>query len=231
MTERILLDRNQSRKVDQLALEKYGMTGLVLMENAGRGCAELLLRHGPQKAVILCGGGNNGGDGLVIARHLDRHQVPVEVVLLKHPEQLTGDALENFKIVDLSGISYRYFGPDDDLSELLPIWQGADWVVDAMLGTGATGDPRPPVSQLIQFINQHAIHALAIDIPSGLDCETGIPGNPTIRATITATMVSWKTGFAQPEAKACLGEVNVVDIGVPRALLEEVFAKAEKSGR
>src|SRR5690606_29427034 len=106
MTERILLDRNQSRKVDQLALEKYGMTGLVLMENAGRGCAELLLRHGPQKAVILCGGGNNGGDGLVIARHLDRHQVPVEVVLLKHPEQLTGDALENFKIVDLSGISY-----------------------------------------------------------------------------------------------------------------------------
>lgn len=112
-----------------------------------------------------------------------------------------------------------------DLSTFDQIIAGADWIVDALLGTGTSGDPRPPLAGIIERLNACRAKKLAVDLPSGLDCDTGIPGTPTFRADHTCTFVAPKVGFANPAAKEYLGTVSVHDIGVPRKLLEEFLPK------
>ncbi|MGI8978662.1 MAG: NAD(P)H-hydrate epimerase [Pirellulaceae bacterium] len=210
------LTREQVRSIDRKAIEDYGMSGLVLMENAGRECAdklcELRIRG---KVVIVCGKGNNGGDGFVVARHLDARGFVVRVVLAAEPDELRGDAAANYAILKQAGFS---FAAADRMREELT---GADWIVDALLGTGATGDPRQPIASVIGTLNASSARKVAIDLPSGLECDTGLPGHPTFRADHTCTFVAPKVGFANPAAKEYLGTVSVHDIGVPRKLLEE----------
>jgi len=210
----------QVRSIDRKAIDHYGMKSLVLMENAGRGCADKLCELGiVGKVVIVCGKGNNGGDGLVIARHLDARGHSVRVMLAAKPDELQGDAGANYSVLKSSGIPI--VGIERWIEEL----PGADWVVDALLGTGASGDPRPPMSGLIEQLNGANARKLAVDLPSGLDCDTGIPGNPTFRADHTCTFVAPKVGFANPAAREFLGTVSVHDIGVPRKLLDEFLPK------
>ena len=214
------LTREQVRSIDRKAIDHYGMNSLVLMENAGRGCADKLCDLGISgKVVIVCGKGNNGGDGFVIARHLDARGHSVCVMLAAKPDELQGDAAANYAILTIAGI--RIVGIERLVEEL----PGAAWVVDALLGTGASGDPRLPISGVIQQLNDTDARKLAVDLPSGLDCDTGIPGNPTFRADHTCTFVAPKVGFANPVAKEYLGTVSVHDIGVPRKLLEEFLPK------
>jgi NAD(P)H-hydrate epimerase len=123
-------------------------------------------------------------------------------------------------IVDLSVMVGRVF----DQSRLTTELAGAEWIVDALLGTGARGAPRPPLDVVIHALNQHSAHKLAVDLPSGLDCDTGEPAEPTIRADHTATFVAPKLGFANPLAAESLGQLHVVDIGAPRRLIEEIAA-------
>jgi NAD(P)H-hydrate epimerase len=221
------LTRAQSRELDRRAIEELGIPGLVLMENAGRGCVDVLERigiHGP--VVILCGKGNNAGDGFVIARHLAIRGHDCRVMLLCDPNELRGDAATNYAILrrvnapvtDLSSQRAALLGtrrgePSSAPSEI----RNAAWLVDALLGTGAQGDPRPPFDSAIDWINDRnpKTRVLAVDIPSGLDCDTGQPAAHTVRADHTCTFAAMKIGFLQPAARAYTGAIHVCDIGIP----------------
>jgi len=218
------LSRNQIREVDRRAIEEYGISGLVLMENAGRGCVDKLCEFGVRGPVVIgCGRGNNAGDGFVIARHLDLRGYEVRVIVFCDPADLRGDAAANYAILAKCGVPIRIVtGADDDSWEV--DLAGADWIVDALLGTGSRGQPRPPLDRVIERLNQQPARRLAVDLPSGLDCDTGQPAPTTFRADHTCTFVAAKLGFAVPAAAEYLGQVHVLDIGAPRRLLADVAA-------
>jgi NAD(P)H-hydrate epimerase len=221
----LLLSRDEVRALDRRAIEEWGLPGVVLMENAGRGTAELLLALGTRgRVLVCCGKGNNGGDGFVIARHLDNHGVPVRVLLFARPDDLHGDAAINYRVLARSGVPLTVHAGTVPEDEVRQEWAAAEWVVDALFGTGLTSAVRPPLDRVIALINESQARVLAVDLPSGLDCDTGAPLGPTVRAEHTATMAAWKKGFATPAARPWLGEVHLIDIGVPRRLLEEAGA-------
>jgi len=213
------LTRSQVRDLDRRAIEDYGLPGVVLMENAGRGTAELLLNLGIHgRVLVCCGKGNNGGDGFVIARHLANRGVNIQVLLCAPQKELTGDALINFQIIQRGQYPLRFL--EDSLEGLKEELARSEWVVDALFGTGLSGPVRAPFAGIIEAINARQNHVLAVDIPSGLDCDNGQPLGATIRAEHTATFVAPKRGFANPGAAPFVGLVHVADIGLPRVLLE-----------
>jgi len=212
-----VITREHSRELDRRAVEEYGMTGVMLMENAGRGATDVLCQLGiAGPVVIVCGRGNNGGDGFVMARHLDLRGHEVRVVLLDDPATLRGDAAINFRVIEKSAIPLVRW----DFPVLASSLRDAAWIVDALLGTGATGNPREPFGTVITQLNESGVPILAVDVPSGLDCETGTAGEPTIRAQHTCTFVAAKPGLLVASAAAYVGELHVVDIGAPRKLVE-----------
>jgi hydroxyethylthiazole kinase-like uncharacterized protein yjeF len=213
----LILTREQSRQLDRRAVEECGITGLVLMENAGRGTVDVLERLGIRgPVVILCGKGNNAGDGFVIARHLEIRGHACRVLLLFPASELTGDAATNFAILSETSVPIV-----ETPAEVDSHGRDADWLIDAMLGTGARGEPRPPIDSAIDWFNAQSVRKLAVDVPSGLDCDTGEPAQHTIRADHTCTFAAMKIGFKKPSAKPYLGAVHVCDIGTPPRLLEE----------
>ena len=228
------LTRAQVRDIDRQAVERYGIPSIVLMENAGRGVADWLCelmqptptpQHAP--VVIVCGKGNNGGDGLVIARHLDARSIPVQVLLWADADQLQGDARPNWEILRHCQIPLHVYPQlPADPAPIKQLLHSASWIIDALFGTGLTGPPRSPHAEMIEWINEAAngSHAkiLAVDIPSGLDCDLGMPMGSTVRADYTATMVAQKQGFLNPAATAWIGQVRVFPIGVPRVLLRTI---------
>lgn len=219
------LNRQQVREIDRRAVEEYGMSSLVLMENAGRGLADTLGMLGVGGPVeICCYKGNNSGDGFVLARHLDVRHLVVRVALWCKPAELTGDAATNFEILAKTGVPIEVFGSLHDEQRLTALLSDADWIVDALLGTGAVGDPRPPLDAVIDQLNAHTAPILAVDLPSGLDCDTGVASRHTIRASHTCTFVAHKPGFLIAESKQYTGHVHVLDIGAPRRLVEECLA-------
>lgn len=219
----IVLNREQTREIDRRAVADYGMSGLVLMENAGRGVADKLSQWGAMGPIIICcGKGNNGGDGFVLARHLDLRGVPVGVLLWAKPDELSGDAAVNYNIIARSGLPIEAFGQRHDAEKLTAQLADAEWIVDALLGTGSRGEPRPPLDEVIEQLNAARAPKVAVDIPSGLDCDSGAAAAATIRASHTCTFVAMKPGFLLPGAAAYTGEVHVLDIGAPRRLLEEI---------
>ena len=226
----MILSRDQVREVDRRAIDDYGMSGLVLMENAGRGVADTLLTlgvHGP--VIVCCGKGNNGGDGLVIARHLDNRDTTVRVLLFADPAELRGDAAANWHILERAGIPFATFGKDVTAAQLKPHLADADWIVDALLGTGASGEPQPPYSAAIEAINGAVKRVLAVDLPCGLDCDSGVASIQTVTADHTCTFVAAKPGFYKGNAQHYTGRVHVIDIGVPRRLLRELTGAQNSS--
>ncbi|HWB14500.1 MAG TPA: NAD(P)H-hydrate epimerase [Pirellulales bacterium] len=219
----LVLNREQTREVDRRAAAEYGMSTLVLMENAGRGVADQFSRWGAAGPVVICcGKGNNAGDGFVLARHLDLRGVSVRVLVWAEAGELAGDAAANFGILQKSGVPLELFGKQHDASRLAAHLDEAQWAVDALLGTGAKGAPRPPIDAVIEQLNASGVPIVAIDLPSGLDCDTGEAAGPTIRARHTCTFVAAKPGFFAPGAEAYTGQVHVLDIGAPRRLIESI---------
>lgn len=224
----LTLTRQQVREVDRRAIADYGMSGLVLMENAGRGATDFLCRlleasgkpGGP--VAIVCGKGNNGGDGFVIARHLDLRGIAVRTLLLANPAELTGDAAANYQILTKANLPIEVFGSPLETARFDHAIAGAAWLVDALLGTGASGEPKSPYAEAIDCMNASQIPILAVDLPSGLDCDTGAAARHTIRATATCTFVAAKPGFSQPTAAPYVGQLHIQDIGVPRQLLAQL---------
>ena len=225
----LTLTRQQSRAVDRVAIERYGFSGLVLMENAGRGVVDVLLDVDPKlvespmySVTILCGKGNNAGDGFVIARHLEIRGVRSQVILLAPPDELKGDALANFEILRHSEVPIRDFSKHATFPGMSASADMQPWIVDAMLGTGAQGEPREPYATAIRWMNAQPCRRMAIDVPSGLDCDTGIPAEPTVRADHTCTFVAAKQGFLAQSADEYLGHLHVVSIGIPPSVIEQV---------
>src|SRR5262245_42081800 len=177
------LTRTQVREIDRRAMDEFGLGGLVLMENAGRGCVDVLCRLGCRGPVaIVCGKGNNAGDGFVMARHLDARAIPVRVVLLGAPAELRGDAAANYAVLSRCGIPIRDLSAATSGGDLAAELTGAEWIVDALLGTGASGPPREPLAGSIRAMNAAQGRKLAVDLPSGLDCDSGAAAEPTFRA-------------------------------------------------
>ena len=220
--------REQVRELDRRAMEEYGMPGVILMENAGRGAAdvavEMLGEAAGKKVVIFCGKGNNGGDGFVVGRHLHNRGARVEFVMACRPEEIDPwtDAGINLQTAAKMGLHLHIAAAEDGRFEAAGLERNADLIVDALLGTGLTGDVREPYLALIRLINAADKPVLAIDIPSGLDCDTGRVLRAAVRATRTATFVLPKTGFALAEGPAHVGQITVVDIGVPKELVESI---------
>jgi NAD(P)H-hydrate epimerase len=169
--------------------------------------------------VICCGKGNNGGDGLVIARHLDLFGLPVRALLFADPESLSGDARVQFQVLTRLGFPIEVHPGPLDRASLDETLAGAAWVVDALYGTGLKGPVRAPHDTVIEAINAASARVLAVDIPSGLDGDTGQPLGPTVRAEHTATFLACKRGLALPEARAWTGTIHVLPIGLPPRLL------------
>jgi len=222
------LTRQQIRRLDDIAINELRIPGVVLMENAGRGAADvvrdLIARKNARRAVIFCGRGNNGGDGFVIARHLLNAGLMVEVCLIVPESALRGDAETNHRILRNMGFGMTPLDTPQRMREAATGLTTGDVVVDALLGTGFQGEVRQPVADLIAAINEAPKAAtVAIDIPSGLDCDTGRPGGVAIRADVTVTFAAEKTGLSQMGALEWTGEVQVVDIGTPPSLIERVL--------
>ena len=225
------LSRAQVRELDRRAIDEFGVPGVVLMENAGRGAAELLLRLNPdrRRVLILCGPGNNGGDGFVMARHLQNRGLDVDVLLFGEVDRLSPDARVNAVIWQRSAPLWTGSanGPLD--TELWRVIGGAPgWIVDALFGTGLARPLGPPFDEIVSAVNAGNRPVLAVDLPSGLDCDTGEPLGPTIRATHTATFVAPKLGFSALGARPWLGEVHVVDIGAPKKLVDEYRSRTAR---
>ena len=225
------LTREEVRAVDRLAIDEFGMIGLVLMENAGRGAAERLIQLGIDGTVVVCAGkGNNGGDGFVIARHLELLGCDVRVLLLANPSDLSGDAAANWRILEAAETPRVVLGRQPPLSDIDHALSHADWIVDALLGTGTVGEVREPYRTAIAAINRSARKVFAVDLPSGLDCDTGLPiesfadGSAVcVRATHTVTFVARKRGFDTRSSQAFTGDVHVIGIGIPKKLRDEVL--------
>lgn len=218
----LILTRDQVRQIDQRAIDDYAMPGVILMENAGGNAANIIGQnygHLPEKRVaIFCGPGNNGGDGFVIARHLHNAAWQVRIVLAADEDKLTGDALINFRIVRRMPIPIEPIRPGDAAIG----W--AELLVDALLGTGfsVSGEVRDPLGELIGRINAAGKPIVAVDVPSGLDSQTGQPARSTVKADLTVTFVAVKSGLVEPEAREYVGKIVTADIGVPKELIRKI---------
>lgn len=214
------LSREEVRRVDAIAINDVGIPGIVLMENAGRGCTDLLLSQDLAGSVaICCGKGNNGGDGFVIARHLERREIPVTVLLFASPNELQGDALINFRILQACQTPMLIVPDPITDNGWKRTLQESTWIVDALLGTGTQGELRAPFPEIIEAINSAGSRILAIDLPSGLDCDTGKSLGTCVQADKTATFVAEKKGFAA--GASFTGDVHVIDIGVPTFVIDQ----------
>jgi NAD(P)H-hydrate epimerase len=216
-----VMSRDEVRAVDAWAIDEIGLPGAVLMENAGRSCAEIirdkLAGVDNPRVCLFCGTGNNGGDGYVIARHLLNAGFHVRVILCGERGKVRGDARINLDILERLGhpVEPLDVAAGDLASRIRSPAGDADMVVDALFGTGLQGELREPYRSLVDSINALGRPVLAVDIPSGLDCDTGEPLGTAIKAAWTVTFVAVKKGFtASPNAANYVGELYVASIGV-----------------
>ena len=215
-----LMTKDQVRAVDSWAINTLGIPGVVLMENAGRSCAELIKEKlkavTAPKICIFCGTGNNGGDGYVIARHLLNSGFKVIVVICGDRQKVKGDAKINLDILEKLDrpIEQLNLKEDDVPARVKAFTADADMIVDGLFGTGLSGTLRDDYIRLIEAINACDCPILAVDIPSGLDCDNGRPLGAAVRATCTVTFVAVKKGFVSQCAASYTGEIFVASIGI-----------------
>ncbi|PKL47874.1 MAG: NAD(P)H-hydrate epimerase [Planctomycetes bacterium HGW-Planctomycetes-1] len=221
-----VLTRQQVRDFDSWAINTASVPGVVLMENAGRSCAEIVIdelkKRGGSKVCIFCGTGNNGGDGFVIARHLKNAGFDVVVGLcgprLEGREacgpsaKIKGDALVNYKIASNMKIAIEELADRENSVRVLA--KDCDLIVDAIFGTGLTGSLAGGFDKLINTINSLGKLVIAVDIPSGLDCDTGEPLETAVKAIATVTFAAAKKGFKNPKSAEYTGDVYIASIGI-----------------
>lgn len=218
------------RQIDAAAVQELGIPGLLLMENAARGVCEVLQSEKPNgRMLIACGPGNNGGDGLAVARLLAAEGIESEIHIVRGGKTLTADASSNLDFLYRSGISVVEADAESLRVAVLQL-TAEDWLVDGLLGTGIRGTLQSPYFEIVENINRSAARVLSIDVPSGLDSETGKPCGVAVCADVTVTFVATKAGFRFEHAAAYLGRVVVRQIGVPQPWLKAWYAsKVENS--
>ncbi|WP_274655427.1 NAD(P)H-hydrate dehydratase [Paenibacillus humicola] len=233
-----IVTSKEMREIDRAAIERIGIPALVLMENAGRAVAEeaaALAVSGAGRTLkrwlVLAGKGNNGADGVVAARHLAEAGFEPMIVYAGDPAAFGGEAAVQRDIAMRLGLPHRVYGMG---GEAVP-WDRYDGIIDALLGTGSKGAPRGAYAELIREANGSGLPIVAVDIPSGLDADTGETHDPCIRAARTVALAFGKCGLVQHPGAAAAGEVTVRPIGIPAALAEEhgvrTFALGERTLR
>jgi NAD(P)H-hydrate epimerase len=214
----------QMAEVDRLMIERYGISLIQMMENAGKNLAELARRRLGRKVrrkriKVLCGAGNNGGGGMVAARHLSNWGAEIQVVLATAEYKLKDVPEQQWRILQAMGIAkntsviYK-----DSFAEM----EQPDLILDALIGYGLSGDPRGPAADWIEWMNGSGVPVISLDAPSGLDTTSGIPGNPCVRADATLTLALPKTGLLSPEAEPYVGDLFLADISVPPTLYRQM---------
>jgi hydroxyethylthiazole kinase-like uncharacterized protein yjeF len=210
----------QMAEMDRYSIDQLGLPGLILMENAGRGITQVavsMLGDTHNKLVhIFCGPGNNGGDGFVVARHLLNHGVHVETFLLASRDKIKGDALTNLTILENMGHSTTVLERTPEKSVPMP-----DLVIDALLGTGAKGALQGLMAEVVAYINSLSAPVLSIDIPTGINADTGAVEGQAIQATRTATMALLKQGLLFSPAREHAGKVDIIDISMPATVIAQ----------
>lgn len=220
-----ILNAGEMQRIDRLTSERYGVPSLTLMENAGRGVMDFLQRHfaplEKHRIAILCGRGNNGGDGLVVARLLREQFLKPRVLLFADPASARGDAATNLQRLQASGPPQVVATPEA-WQETYPTLEGATLAIDALLGTGLTRPLEGFLLQVVRDVNrlQPQPKVVAIDLPSGLSADTGSLIGEYIRADASVTFTAPKLPHVLPPACEHVGEWLVHDIGTPREALE-----------
>jgi NAD(P)H-hydrate epimerase len=225
-----ILTTDEMRKVDQLSTERYRIPSLTLMENAGASVAHFIAEHwsnfANRRTVVLCGKGNNGGDGFVAARHLHGLGARPEVYLLAKPNELRGDAATNCTRWQNSCAKLHVASDSKQWATAKDVLSGADIIIDALLGTGTRGAVEGLLGEVIQDVNRRRGNVrsavVAVDIPSGLIADTGEAKGQAINAAYTVTFTAPKIGMISGTASDRLGQLVVRDIGSPSELVDEV---------
>ena len=226
-----LVTAEEMRAFDATAIHEYGIPGVVLMENAGRSTFLILSQHlGTDleglKVSVVAGPGNNGGDGYAVARYLINHGADVRTFLLSPRDKIKGDALINLQILEKMTSRVFQITGGDTLKDAVRAWADSDVIVDAMLGTGLESDVRSPYREAIEEINQSPGLTVAVDIPSGLDANTGRVLGAAVQADLTATYGFMKLGMALYPGVDYCGHVEVVDISLPVKTVEKYPPRA-----
>lgn len=213
-------DQKSMQTLDRYTMEQLGLPGVVLMENAGNAVVQEILKDYPRNTCILVisGQGNNGGDGFVIARRLIDFGYKVRLCFIGKEEKLKGDALVHYQVYKNRQLPlYHYQEGEDDIFAYI---QKADVIVDAMLGTGVSGGVRPPFDKIIEAVNESNKDVISVDVPSGLNSNTGEVANLAIKAKKTITFAMPKIGFFVGDGPKIIGEWKVADISVPESIAE-----------
>jgi len=216
----------EMRKIDLTAIEEYGIPSIVLMENAGvevvRQMENILGNLHNKKISIFTGTGNNGGDGFVVARHLYNQGAKVKVFLIGSKTAVLGDALTNLQIITHMGIDILEVANQHDWEKVKIAMTFTDCLVDALLGTGFTGKLRDNMIQVVESINKMNKIIVAIDVPTGVDADTGQIQSVAVKANHTITLALAKQGLLLYPGASYVGELSVADIGIPRLLLSDL---------
>lgn len=211
----------QMRQIDRAAIDDIGIPGVVLMENAGRQTVHQLCRYFGQvqgkEIAVFAGPGNNGGDGFVVARHLRELGAQVTVFALACADRIMGDAAVHFRIVGNLGIPVTFLLGPDDLQGLSP--DCFDLIVDALFGTGLKRQVEGYFARVIEMINSASCPVVAVDLPSGLDSDTGGICGVAVKADLTVTFGVAKPGHVVFPGREMVGALEVVDIGIPSQVI------------
>jgi hydroxyethylthiazole kinase-like uncharacterized protein yjeF len=213
---------DEVRELDRIAIQDFGIPGYTLMQRAGQAVFSALQKHWPKasRILIICGSGNNAGDGYEIAYLAQQKGLQVTVLYVSEPHQLTGDASIAFKNAQKNGVVIKPFNVKEQLQ--------ADVIVDALLGTGLQGEVRNDYRVAIEAINNSESPILAVDVPSGLNADTGNVLGTAVQADLTITFVGCKRGFFTGQAPQYCGEVLYDDLDVPKEVFDRVKSDVEK---
>lgn len=221
-----VLTSTQMQGCDRAAIDRHGIPEMVLMENAGVQVVECMEEFfgadAPELVAVLCGKGNNGGDGLVIARHLHAAGRAVRAYLFAVADELSGSVAENHRIAVSAGVDVVEVANDAEVAEVVDELVGFDCIVDALFGTGISGALRDPYGEVVEAVNDCGAPVVAVDLPSGLAADNGDIAGPAVVADLTVTFAAPKLCHVLPPACELVGELSVVDIGIPAAEIAAV---------
>jgi hydroxyethylthiazole kinase-like uncharacterized protein yjeF len=219
-----ILSAESMREVDRTAIEELGIPSMVLMENAAIGVVDAIgeVYEEAESAAIFCGPGNNGGDGLAIARHLAVRGYDVRVFLMTNLRGLRGDSEVQLGICRRQGLNIQEIASEGDLVEALEIAREVDVIVDALFGTGLVRPLDGLYAELVEELNDLPVPRVSVDLPSGLNGSRSIPMGPHVQADLTVTFAAPKMAHIFPPASDAVGELIVADLGIPPELVDEV---------
>ncbi|MDP6974387.1 MAG: NAD(P)H-hydrate epimerase, partial [Gammaproteobacteria bacterium] len=216
-----LYNCDQVRTLDRLAIDRDNISGLQLMQRAGKAVFKHILQHYPKYAItVFCGSGNNGGDGYVIATLAKEKGIAVQLIHLKQPRQLKGDAKRAYKIANEAGVLMADFSPEMALEDCV--------IIDALLGTGLKGSVKRTYLDAIELINNSSLEVVAVDLPSGLNADTGDVENICVNAQTTISFIGLKQGLFTNHGPDQCGKIIYQDLAVKPNIFDEIKPVAKK---